>query len=266
MLADAPTAGASLDRTVKKKNEGACRMNTKTITCQCGTCENDNATATRVCGKCGKLVCEECFYECEQCNAICCCDCCDYHETADGDRLLCNNCWNHKCGLCGAGISDEPQQHGCKRCGRMVCADCAADCAKCEEEFCLECLDPCETCDARLCRDHKNFCDGCGDTACARCLTTASDENEYCPDCLPKHTGAQPGHFIRIRLSIVDNRYCKSCITTTTQMRCDLSYMLSEYLGTDVDRGRATAGRCSMRCPARSSGEPSRTGCSTESR
>lgn len=211
-------------------------MNTKK-TCQCDTCESDDPTATRVCGKCGILVCEECFYECERCKAICCCGCCDHRPSCGGgDTMLCDDC-RLACAGCGADLADESKRHRCARCEATVCADCAADCARCGGEFCLECLDPCETCDAHLCRDHRNYCDGCGDIACPRCLTTAPDEKEYCPDCLPKHTGMQASRPMTIRIFIDDNGYHESRITTMPQMRCDLSYMLSKYLGTDVEPG-----------------------------
>jgi len=212
-------------------------MTTNHPTCQCKDCENDNPIATRICGKCGKLVCDECFYGCEDCDSTCCCDCCHYHETGDGEQLLCDDCWNRKrnrekCAECGKEIPDG-QQQVCTRCGRTVCGDCADKCAGCGEEFCLECLDQCVVCGRHLCREHKNFCDGCGEVVCTHHLVTMSDGNEYATKCL-KNQWMKKEEEPEFEISIDDGGYHDSANTTVWQMQFNLICMLKEYLHSTV--------------------------------
>lgn len=93
----ARTPDAALSAIARGRGGALTTKNIERTACQCKNCAyeygHDEPDATRICGRCGQLVCADCVYQCESCLKLCCCDCCDYHMCGDGvDRLLCHDC------------------------------------------------------------------------------------------------------------------------------------------------------------------------------
>lgn len=102
---------------------------------RCESCSSSISDSDRLyyCHSCGCTLCEDCTFNCEECNR----DFCDTHiRGCSCGRCICPDCIS-SCDSCGDYVCEACATY-CDNCGRILCENCKTDehlCPDCQEEL-----------------------------------------------------------------------------------------------------------------------------------